>query len=79
MCSVAGSFVSNAKVYASCALCLESISISLLAKNLQLVLLLFFFPHHKTQPFIFTLAFPAFMHLWVVLEGKVRGRLSVCR
>lgn len=29
---------------------------------------------HKTQPFIFTLAFP---FLWVVLEGKVEGRGTI--
>ena len=48
-------------------------------KNLQPAALPLFFPYHKTEPFIFTLAFPAFMHLWVVLEGKVGGRLSVRR
>ena len=48
-------------------------------KNLQPAALPLFFPQHKTQPFIFTLAFPAFVHLWVVLEGKVGGRLSIRR
>ena len=52
---------------------------SVARKNLQLAPLLIFSPHHKTQPFIFTPAFPALVHLWVVLEGKVRGRLSVRR
>ena len=32
-------------------------------------------PSHKTHPSIFTLAFPANVHLWVFLEGKMEGRL----
>lgn len=40
---------------------------------------MFFPPHHKTQPFIFTLAFPAIVRLWVVLEGKMEGRASINR
>ena len=40
---------------------------------------MFFPPHHKTQPFIFTLAFPAVVHLWVVLEGKMEGRAKINR
>ena len=38
------------------------------------VLLSFAFPHHKTKPFIFTLAFP--VTPWIVLEGKLEGRRS---
>jgi len=38
-----------------------------------------FLLHHKTYSFIFTLTFPALVHLWVVLEGKVKGRLRTNR
>lgn len=38
-----------------------------------------FSPHHKTQPFIFTLAFPALVQSLGSLEGKVKGRLMIKR
>ena len=41
---------------------------------MQLAPLLIFFLHHKTQPFIFTLAFPAFIASMGSLGGESDGK-----